>query len=108
MAESSLRAGIESAPGRLLRLIWFPLSKPILDTKPAFRIFPFHGTIHAGNHAGAAFQTSGKFDGPLVFFVEGVKVCGAGINAESFLTGGTDFLLKKDMGLFVVFKGIEG
>jgi hypothetical protein len=34
-----------------------------------FGIFPFHGTIDAGNHAGAALQTPGKFDSHLFFSV---------------------------------------
>jgi hypothetical protein len=42
------------------------------------------------------------------FFGEGVKVCRAGINAESLSTGVTDLLIKKDMGLFIVLKDIEG
>ena len=100
--------GTESTPERCRRLIWFPSSKPILDTESAFGIFQFHGTIDAGNHAGAAFQAPGKFDGYLSFFAEGVKVCRTGVNAVSFFTGVTDLLIKKDMGLFVVFKGIEG
>ena len=105
---SSLQVDSESAPERIRRLIWFPSSKPILDTKSAFGMFPLYGTIDAGNHAGAAFQTPGKFDGHLSFFAEGVKVCRTGINTESFFTGVTDFLIKGDVAFFVVFKGIEG
>jgi hypothetical protein len=67
-------------------------------------IFPFHGTIDASNHAGAALQTPGKFDGHLFFFPEGVKVCRAGINAESFPAGITDLLIENDMGFFVVLE----
>ena len=105
---SSHQVGNESTPERCRRSIWFPSSKPILHTKSTFGIFPFHGTIDAGNHADAAFQTPGKFDGHLFFFGEGLKVCRAGINAESFFTGVTDFLIKKDLELFIVFKGIAG
>ena len=87
-------------------LIWFRSPKPILDTQSAFGIFPSHGTIDAGDHAGAAFQAPGKFDGHLFFFGEGIKVCRAGVDAEPFLAGMTDPLVEKDMGFFIVFEGI--
>ena len=86
--------------------IWFRSPKPILDTQSAFGIFPFHGTIDAGDHAGAALQAPGKFDGHFSLFVKRVKVCRASINAESFLAGITDLLIEDNMGLSVVLKGI--
>ena len=56
---------------------------------------------------GATFQTTGKFDHHLSLFVQGVKVCRTGIDTESFFAGMADFLIKSDMGLLVVFKGIQ-
>jgi hypothetical protein len=78
-----------------------------LDTEPAPWIFPLDGAIDAGDLAGAAFQTTSKFDYDLFFLVERVKVCRAGINAEMFFAGMAYFLIKSDMTLFVVFKGIK-
>jgi hypothetical protein len=63
-----------------------------MDTKPAFRIFPFNGTIGEGNHAGATIQTPSKSDGHLSLFIERVKGYWTGINAESVLTSVTDLL----------------
>jgi hypothetical protein len=78
-----------------------------LYTKTTAGVFPFDGVIDAGDLAGAAFQTSGKLNHHLSFFVKGIKVCRAGINAESFFAGVTDFLIKSDMGLFVIPKSIK-
>jgi len=68
---------------------------------------PFDRTIDAGDHAGAAFEAAGKFHDHLSFLIQGVKVCRAGIDAETFLTGMADFLIEKNMGFLIVFKGIE-
>jgi len=76
------------------------------ETTPG--IFPFYGPVETGDLTGAAFQTTGKFDHHLSLFVQGVKVCGAGVNAESFFTGVANLLIKSDMGFLVVLKGIQG
>jgi hypothetical protein len=76
------------------------------ETTPG--VFPFDGTIDAGDLAGAAFQTTRKLNHHLSLFVKGVEVCRTGINAESFFAGVADLLIERDMGLFVIFKGIEG
>jgi hypothetical protein len=76
------------------------------ETTPG--VFPFYRAIDTSNLAGAAFQTTGKFDHHLLLFVKGVKVGGTGINTETFFAGVADFLVKSDMGLFVIFKGVEG
>ncbi len=85
----------------------FSLSEAVLDAVFALGVFPFHGAIDAGDHAGATFETTGKFHDHLSFLIQGVEICRAGIDAESFLAGVADFLVEKDVGLFIVFKGIE-
>jgi len=80
---------------------------PVLDAKPAFGIFPSNRAVDAGDHARAAFETPGKFDGHLSFLGQSVKICRAGIDAESFLAGVADLWVKKDMGFLVVFKGVK-
>ena len=83
------------------------LSKPILDAKSAFGISPLDGAVDAGDRTGAAFETTCEFNGHLLLLGEGVEVCRAGIDAESFLAGMTELLIEKDMGLFIVLKGIK-
>ena len=78
-----------------------------MDPKSAFGVVPFDGPIGAGNHACATFEAPRKFDGHLPFLSQRVKVCRTGIDAESFLTGAADLLIEMDVGLFVVFEGIE-
>ncbi len=63
--------------------------------------------IDAGDRTGAAFETTGKFNGHLPFLGEGVEICRAGIDAESFLAGVTELLVENNMGFFVVLKGIK-
>jgi len=79
-----------------------------LYATPAPGVLPSDRAIGAGDHAGPALETTGKFDGHLPFFRQPIEVCGACINTKSFFTGLTDLLIEKDMGLFVVFEGIEG
>jgi hypothetical protein len=71
-------------------------------------IFPFDGAVDTSDLAGAAFQTTGKFDTHLSLLVKRIEVCWTGINTETFFAVLTDFLVDVDMGFFVVFKGIEG
>ena len=80
---------------------------PVLDAKPAFGIFPSNRAVAAGDHARAAFEAAGKFDGHLSFLSQGVKICRAGIDAESFLAGVADLWVEKDVGLFIILKGVE-
>jgi len=82
-------------------------STPVLDAKSALGVFPFNGAVDTGNHTGATFKTTREFYGHLPLLGEGVQVCRAGIDAESFLAGVTDLLIKKDVGLFIVLKGIQ-
>jgi hypothetical protein len=77
-----------------------------LYTVSTFGIFPLDGAIDAGDHTGATFQATGKFHRHLSLFVQRVKVGRAGINTEPFFAGMADFLIKSDVGLLVVFKGI--
>jgi hypothetical protein len=83
-----------------------PLSKSILYTKSTPGVFPFDRAIDAGDLAGTAFQTTGKFDPHLSLFIKRIEVCRTGVNTESFFAGVADFLIKSDMGFFIVFKGI--
>ena len=82
------------------------LSAPVLDAKSAFGMVPLDGAIGTGDHAGTAFETTGKLDGHLPFFGESVEISRAGIDAESFLAGMADLLIEKNVGLFIVLKGI--
>ncbi len=84
------------------------LSAPVLDAEPGPEILPFDGAVDAGDRAGAAFETTRELNGYLSFFGEGVEVCRAGIDTESFPAGVTNLLVEKDMGLFVVLKGVKG
>jgi len=84
------------------------LSEAVLDAVFTSGIFPFDRTIDASNHAGPAFETAGKFHHHLSFLIQGVKICRAGIDTEPLLAGMADFLIQKDVGLLIVFKGIEG
>jgi hypothetical protein len=77
-----------------------------LDTKSTAGIFPFDRPIDTGDLAGPAFQTSGILDHHLPFFVQRIQVCRTGINAETFFAGMADLLFQRDMGFFIVFKGI--
>ncbi len=84
------------------------LSAPVLDTEPGLGILPFDGTVDTGDRTGAAFETTGEFDSHLPFLGKRVEVCRAGIDAESLPAGVTNLLVEKDMGLFVVLKGVKG
>jgi hypothetical protein len=77
-----------------------------LYTESTPGIFPFDGAVDTGDLAGAAFQTTGKFDHHLSLFVKGVEVCRTGIDTKTFFTVLADFLIERDMGLFVIFKSI--
>jgi len=77
-----------------------------LYTESTPGIFPFDGAIDAGDLAGAAFQTTGKLNHHLSLFVKGVEVCRTGIDTKAFFTVLADFLIERDMGLFVIFKSI--
>jgi hypothetical protein len=77
-----------------------------LYTESTPGIFPFDRAVDAGDLAGAAFQTAGKFDHHLSLFVKGVEVCRTGIDTKTFFTVLADFLIERDMGLFVIFKSI--
>jgi len=83
------------------------LSEAVLDAVFTSGVFPFHRAIDAGDHAGAAFETAGKFHHHLSFLIQGVEVCRAGINTEPLLAGLADFLVEEDMGLFIVFESVE-
>jgi hypothetical protein len=78
-----------------------------LDAKTALGIGPLNGTINAGDHAGAAFQTSSKLYHHLSLLIERIEVCRASINAKPFFAALTDLLVESNMGFFVVFKSIE-
>jgi hypothetical protein len=82
------------------------LSKAVLNTKSTTGIFPFDRTINTGDLTGTAFQTTGIFDSHLSLLVQSIEVSRAGINTKTFFAVMTDFLVKLDMGFFVVFKGI--
>jgi hypothetical protein len=88
-------------------MIELSLTKAVLHSESTTGIFPFDRTINTGDLTRAAFQTAGIFDGHLFFLVQRIKVCRAGINAKTFFAIMTDFLVKLDMGFFVVFKGIQ-
>jgi hypothetical protein len=79
-----------------------------LHATPAPGVLPFDRAIGAGDHAGPALETTGKFDGHLSLFRQPIEACGACINTKSFFTGMTDLLIEKDMGLLVVFESIKG
>ena len=82
------------------------LSEAVLDAAFTAGILPFDGAIDAGDHAGPAFETAGKFYHHLSLFIQGVKICRTGIDTEPLLTGMADFLIEKDVGFLIVFKGI--
>ena len=90
-----------------LRMHELSLSKSVLDTEAAAGVFPLDGAVDACDLARAAFQATGKFDDDLPLFVQRIKVCRTGIDAETLFTGVADFLVQRDMGFFVVFKGID-
>jgi hypothetical protein len=90
-----------------LREARYLLSEAVLDAIFTPGISPFDRTVDTGNHTGATLQTTGKFDHHLSLFIEGVKVGRTGIDAEPFLAGLTNFLIEEDVGLLVVFKGIQ-
>ena len=83
------------------------LSKAVLNTKTTARIFPFNGVVDTSDLAGAAFQTTSKFHHHLSLFVKGIEVCRTGIDTKTFFTVLANFLIQRDVGLFVIFKGIE-
>ncbi len=85
----------------------FLLAETVLDAVFAAGVSPFDRAVNAGNHAGTTFETTGKFYNHLSFLVEGVEVCRASIDAESFLTGVAYVLIEKDMGFLVIFKSIQ-
>jgi len=89
-------------------LIKFPLPTPVLDPEPTPGVFPFNGIRDAGNHTSATFETARKFNNHLPFLVKRIKVRRTGIDTETFFTVLADLLVQRDMGFFVVFKGIEG
>jgi hypothetical protein len=78
-----------------------------LYTESTPGIFPFDRTVDTGDLAGATFQTTGKFDHHLSLFIKGIEVCRTGIDTKTFLTVLTDFLIERDMGLFVILKGVQ-
>jgi hypothetical protein len=88
-------------------VIGFALSKSVLNAKTTVRVFPFDGAIDTGDLAGAAFQTPSILDHHLPFFVQRIEICRTGINAETLFAGMADVLVQRDMGFFIVFKGIE-
>jgi hypothetical protein len=79
-----------------------------LDTESAPGVFPLNGAIDTGDLTGAAFQATGKLDYYLSLLIKSIEVRWASIDTKVFLTVLTDFLVKRDMGFFVVFKSIEG
>ena len=83
------------------------LSKAVLDAVFTSGVFPFHRAIDAGDHAGPAFETAGKFYHHLSLFIQGVKICRTGIDTEPFLAGMADFLIEKNMGFLIVFKSVK-
>jgi hypothetical protein len=87
-------------------MIGLSLSEAVLNTKSTPGVFPLDGTIDTGDLAGAAFQTACIFDHHLSFLIQRIKVCRTGINTETFFAAMADFLVKRDMGFFIVFKGI--
>jgi len=88
-------------------MIGLSLSKAVLNTKFTPRVSPFDGTIDAGDLAGAALQTSGILDHHFPFFVEGIEVRRTGVDTETFFAVAADTLIEQDVGLFVVFEGIN-
>lgn len=82
------------------------LSETVLDAVFVAGVMPFDRTIDAGDHAGPAFKAAGELHYHLSLLIQGIEVGRAGIDAEPLLTGATDFLVEKDMGLLIVFKGI--
>jgi hypothetical protein len=83
------------------------LSAAILNAESALGVSPLHGTIDAGDHAGAALETTRILHDHLPFFVEGIEICRTGIDAETFFAWVTDFLVKLDMSFFIILEGIE-
>jgi len=69
---------------------------------------PFYRAIDTGHHASPAFKATGELNDHFTFFIEGIKISRASIDTESFSAVLTDFLIDLDVGLFIVFKGIEG
>jgi len=84
------------------------LSEAVLDAVFTSGVFPFDRTVDTSDHAGAAFETAGKFHNHLSFLIQGVEVCGTGIDTETLLAGMADFLIQKNVGFLIVFKGIQG
>ena len=91
----------------VLRMNELLLSKAVLYTKSTPRVFPFDGTIDAGDLAGAAFQTAGKFDNHLSLLGERIEVGRTGVDAEPFSAVMADLLVKSDMRFLVVLKSIN-
>ncbi len=84
------------------------LPAPVLNAESALWVFPLHGPIGTGNHAGAAFETAGIFHDHLFFFIQGIEICRAGVDAEALLAGMTDLLVELNMSFLIVLEGIEG
>jgi hypothetical protein len=78
-----------------------------LDAKTALGIGPLNGTINAGDHTGAAFQTASKFNHHLSLVVERIEVRRTSINAKPFFAAFTDLLVEANMRFFVILKSIE-
>jgi hypothetical protein len=85
----------------------FSSSISVLNTESTPRVFPPDGPIDAGDLAGSTFQATSKFRHHLSFLVKRVKVGRAGINTEPFFAGLADFLIERDMSLFIIFKSIQ-
>jgi hypothetical protein len=95
---------IVSWPGKT-----FPRSPAaVLDAKPAPGISPIDRPVDTGDHAGAALQTTGKLDDHLPFLCEGIEIGRTGIDTESLLARLTGLLVESDVGLLVIFDGIQG
>ncbi len=82
-------------------------SETVLDAILTSWIIPFDRAIGASDHTGATFEAAGKFDHHLSLLIQGVEICRTGIDAEPFLAGVADFLVKRDVALLVVFKSIQ-
>jgi len=85
----------------------FLLTETVLDAVFAARIFPFDRAVNAGNHAGATFETTGKFYNHLSLLIQGVEVGWTGVDAESLSARIADLLIEKDMSFLVIFKSIQ-
>ena len=94
----------DHGPGKTFRIS----PAAVLDAKSAPGISPFDRPVDTGDHAGAALQTTGKFNDHLPLLREGIEIGRTGIDTEAFFTCLADFGVKYYMVFFIIFKSVKG